>query len=205
MSDTKFRINIRGNNIDGFRLSLLIHIISIVPFLLITKLDRNSTLFIQFLILPLAGYLLTIYILESGRLEEINFNNNKFWIYTILIRFLILFLPVGLSDDIYRYLWEGHLQHQGVNPYLFSPDSPDLINHRTNWWDRVNHPDIQSPYPPFAQIIFFVVTFVTTDLSTLIIIFRVLMISFDIAIIVIIKRLLIIFNLPEKRIIIYAW
>jgi hypothetical protein len=112
---------------------------------------------------------------------------------------------VGLSDDIYRYLWEGHLQHQGVNPYLFSPDSPDLINHRTNWWDRVNHPDIQSPYPPFAQIIFFVVTFVTTDLSTLIIIFRVLMISFDIAIIVIIKRLLIIFNLPEKRIIIYAW
>lgn len=194
-----------GKTPDVFRLILLIQIITIVPFLLITKLDRNNELFIQFIILPISGYLVTIYLLESNKLGEANFKNNKFWIYTIFIRILILFLPIGLSDDIYRYLWEGHLQHQGVNPYLFSPDSPELIGHRTNWWERVNNPDIQSPYPPLAQLIFLVVTFVTTDLSLLVIIFRIMMVIFDLGIIVIIKRLLVILKLPERRIMIYAW
>ena len=53
-----------------------------------------------------------------------------------------------LSDDLYRYLFEGMAVSSGHNPYLQSPASlaeldPDLAS-------RVNHNDLPSIYPPIA-------------------------------------------------------
>ena len=39
------------------------------------------------------------------------------WAVAILARLALLPLAPELSDDIYRYLWDGHLLTQGVNPY----------------------------------------------------------------------------------------
>lgn len=184
----------------------MLQFITIVPFLIITRLDRSKITFIQFIILPILGYALTIYILENTKkFSNVAFNRNYFWFYTIIIRIVILSLPIGLSDDIYRYLWDGHLQHENVNPYIFSPSSTELIDYRTHWWNRVNNPEIKTPYPPFAQILFFGITSISSDINLLILIFRIVMILFDIGIIVIIQRLLKIYKIPERRIILYAW
>ena len=44
----------------------------------------------------------------------------------ILLR--VVFLPVtpSLSDDVYRYLWDGQVQRAGVSPYLYAPADPRL-------------------------------------------------------------------------------
>lgn len=56
------------------------------------------------------------------------------------------------GDDIWRYLWEGYLQTQGIRPYQFPPNAQELISHRTEWWHLINHQDISAIYPPIAQL-----------------------------------------------------
>lgn len=59
-----------------------------------------------------------------------------------------------LSDDIYRYLWDGQVQAEGINPYLFAPEDvdleglpPDLEKLRS----KVNHPEVITVYPPLLE------------------------------------------------------
>ncbi len=76
------------------------------------------------------------------------------WGFAILFRLVLLPCVPFLSDDIYRYLWDGHVQLQGVNPYLYPPDAPELESIRTTWHSRINNPSISTIYPPFAQVVF---------------------------------------------------
>jgi hypothetical protein len=76
------------------------------------------------------------------------------WLFAFLFRATLLPLDPLLSDDVYRYLWDGHVQLQGTNPYLHPPDDPALESIRTEWHPRVNHPDVPTIYPPLAQLFF---------------------------------------------------
>ncbi len=58
------------------------------------------------------------------------------------------------SDDIWRYLWDGHVQLQGVNPYLHAPSSEAVAGLRTAWWSLINHKEVPTIYPPAAQGVF---------------------------------------------------
>ena len=44
----------------------------------------------------------------------------------ILFQGLLIFTPPTLSDDMYRYVWDGRVQAQGINPYLYPPKAPEL-------------------------------------------------------------------------------
>ncbi|MFK5982754.1 MAG: glycosyltransferase 87 family protein [Flavobacteriaceae bacterium] len=53
-------------------------------------------------------------------------NKGRFWFFVILgIVFRLIFIVVlpNLSQDFYRFIWDGRLVFQGVNPYLFSPEN----------------------------------------------------------------------------------
>jgi len=76
------------------------------------------------------------------------------WGFAILFRVVLLPCVPFLSDDIYRYLWDGHVQLAGINPYLYPPDAPELESIRTAWHARINNPSISTIYPPFAQVVF---------------------------------------------------
>jgi hypothetical protein len=79
----------------------------------------------------------------------------------------VVFLPVtpSLSDDVYRYLWDGQVQHTGVSPYLYAPrDSRlDPASSGARSGDRpwngvrrlVNHPGLRTVYPPLAEATYF--------------------------------------------------
>jgi len=41
----------------------------------------------------------------------------------ILFRVLLLFAPPLLSDDYFRFAWDGRLLAQGFNPYLYLPST----------------------------------------------------------------------------------
>ncbi|MHC4343001.1 MAG: glycosyltransferase 87 family protein, partial [Planctomycetota bacterium] len=71
----------------------------------------------------------------------------------LLIRLPFLFSEIH-SDDLYRYVWEGRIQHDGLSPYAHSPDDPALAHLRGSNHDKINHPELVTIYPPLAQMLF---------------------------------------------------
>jgi hypothetical protein len=67
-------------------------------------------------------------------------------------------VPPGPDEDIYRYVWDGHLQRLGYNPYLVVPSDPAARRLHTPETRKLNNPDLPSPYPPGAQLFFRIVT-----------------------------------------------
>ena len=98
------------------------------------------------------------------------------WVGCVLFR--LIALPMSPGDDLWRYLWEGRVQHAGHNPYLVSPSAPELAALRGADWPRINHPEAPAIYPPLAELVlaglarisptplFFKVVFTLADLLT---------------------------------------
>ncbi len=71
-----------------------------------------------------------------------------------LLRLLMLPLPPALSTDVWRYLWDGRLAMHHRNPYLLRPDDPALAGQRDALWQRLEHRDVPTVYPPLAMALF---------------------------------------------------
>ncbi len=76
------------------------------------------------------------------------------FILSILARVLIFFQDP--SDDIYRYLWEGFVFNEGVNPYITPPNDMSLFRYAANFinFPLINHPDMPAAYPPLVILLF---------------------------------------------------
>ena len=74
------------------------------------------------------------------------------------LAFRILLFPAApfLSDDYFRYLWDGIVQLKGLKPYSFAPSDPALAGIDDALRARVNHPEVRTIYPPLAQLVFLV-------------------------------------------------
>ncbi len=70
------------------------------------------------------------------------------------LRLLLLPLTPTLSDDLYRYLWDGRVVGAGHNPYLLAPDAPELEPLRDALWERLPHRQVATVYPPLAMGLF---------------------------------------------------
>jgi glycosyltransferase involved in cell wall biosynthesis len=66
----------------------------------------------------------------------------------------LLFVGYPVSDDFYRYTWEGFIQEQGFNPYLTSPEDPSLTSYRDATWEQINHKEYPAIYPPVSMLAF---------------------------------------------------
>lgn len=70
----------------------------------------------------------------------------------VAVRLPLLGAPLLLSDDAYRFLWEGLVLRSGENPFVSPPSSlPGLDDGLRS---LVNHPTIPSIYPPVALLWF---------------------------------------------------
>lgn len=67
---------------------------------------------------------------------------------------VLLLAPPAFSDDLYRYLWEGRLWLEGLNPYRLPPDDPSLAPLRDEVWVGINNKPLTSIYPPLSQALF---------------------------------------------------
>ncbi len=74
------------------------------------------------------------------------------WFWGIAIAPRLVLLAMYPGDDIWRYLWEGHLQNLGFNPYVLAPSADVLASFRFDWWPQINHPDLAAIYPPITQL-----------------------------------------------------
>jgi len=64
------------------------------------------------------------------------------------VRIPLVGSPPLLSDDLFRYLWEGTVLAAGGNPFLESPASLPGLDDALR--AHVNHPGLTSIYPPLA-------------------------------------------------------
>jgi hypothetical protein len=71
----------------------------------------------------------------------------------LLVRVPLLAMPLALSDDALRYLWDGRVALAGFNPYALPPSDPALAPLREDLgglWRRLPHADVPTVYPPLA-------------------------------------------------------
>jgi hypothetical protein len=73
-------------------------------------------------------------------------------------RLPLLMAPPVLSTDVYRYVWDGRLQHRGYDPYAVIPGDPAVEGLHDQETRALNHPALPTPYPPVAELFFRVAT-----------------------------------------------
>ncbi|MBF9140115.1 glycosyltransferase 87 family protein [Hymenobacter properus] len=94
------------------------------------------------------------------------------WGLAAALAFRLLWLPAApaLSDDVYRFRWDGLLVAHGVNPFRFRPDEliadgaraalPDVgaraavLPELQQLYRQLNSPHYYSVYPPICQFVF---------------------------------------------------
>ena len=72
----------------------------------------------------------------------------------VLLRATLLLRAPDLSDDVWRYLWDGRIASKGISPYAFAPDDPRVSAFAPRLHARVAHRDVRTVYPPAAQAAF---------------------------------------------------
>ena len=75
--------------------------------------------------------------------------------------------PPVLSDDVYRFVWEGRLWLEGINPYGVPPSDPQLEPLRDELWALINNKPLASIYPPLSQALFVFIALVGGGVATL--------------------------------------
>jgi glycosyl transferase family 87 len=71
-----------------------------------------------------------------------------------LFRATLLFRAPDLSEDVWRYLWDGQVARHGISPYRYAPDDPALQSLSSKLRAQVAHQEIRTVYPPVAQAVF---------------------------------------------------
>lgn len=145
------------------------------------------------------------------------FNNKRFTQKTISVGLLLLHLiPLltipPLSPDVYRFLWDGEIISQGINPYAFTPEKlitlkdfqfsgylKELYKEMTQL-SRSNF----SPYPTTNQLYFIISSFFTDNIWINIVVLRILVIGTHLLGFYYLKKLLNSLNISTSKALILA-
>ncbi len=140
-------------------------------------------------------------------------------LFAILFRAILLTSAPIQEDDFYRYLWDGAVVANGLNPYKYAPadlkDNGDrdssrllyVVLRRSNdqlesAWSRVNHATVPSIYPPVAQVVFAAASLIEPG-SLLAL--RLLLLAFDLAVCLGVMLILTHLRFPPSLCVVYAW
>ena len=85
------------------------------------------------------------------------------WLVSLAVVARLALLPVlpHLSDDLYRFVWDGRLLYQGYDPFAYLPS--EIISGAgevqaqgidKNLYDQLNSPNYYTIYPPVNQGVF---------------------------------------------------
>ncbi|MGH7369756.1 MAG: glycosyltransferase family 87 protein, partial [Candidatus Methylomirabilaceae bacterium] len=124
-------------------------------------------------------------------------------VFSVAFRAILLWTPPVLSDDIYRYLWDGRVHAAGISPYLYPPEAPQLSHLRDEAiYPRINRAWAPTIYPPGAQWLFRAAYAAGPDSLPFL---KTTIVAGDILTIVLLMLLLRTQGLPAGRAILYAW
>ncbi|MEO5783569.1 MAG: glycosyltransferase 87 family protein [Ginsengibacter sp.] len=105
----------------------------------------------------LYSFLFTVYFLLNRFFSITNFK--YLLIAGFAFRMLLLFSVPNLSDDVYRFIWDGRLAANGINPFTYLPSEiiklTPVPGITTALFIHLNSPNYFTIYPPVLQGIFF--------------------------------------------------
>jgi hypothetical protein len=160
-----------------------------------------------FWLIPLALAQSALYVLAAWAVLRARASSRSTLIIVIafaaLFRLSIIYDPPFLSDDIYRYIWDGRVQAAGINPYRYIPADENLLRLRDQAiYPKINRRDTaRTIYPPLAQAIYFG----TTRVSESVVWMKATMVGFEVLTLAALLGLLASFGMPLQRVLIYAW
>jgi hypothetical protein len=96
--------------------------------------------------------LLAIALARMPRWRGLPYGATSVMVVALAMRLAVLGVTPTLSDDVYRYVWDGMVVAHGEDPYAHAPADPVLAPLRENAIHPfINHPDLRTIYPPVAQ------------------------------------------------------
>jgi alpha-1,6-mannosyltransferase len=126
-------------------------------------------------------------------------------VVAIACRLAALFAEPYLSTDIYRYVWDGVVQHAHISPYRYVPGNPVLAFLREpnqDIFDNINRRDYaHTIYPPAAQALFYLITWISPTVTLM----KTVMVLFEgvtmYALITLLRHL----GIRREQTLLYAW
>ena len=120
----------------------------------------------------------------------------------MVFRFMLINLPLELSPDAWRYLWDARVTLHGYSPYTYAPSDKALVSLRNIVFANAIYRQLPTKYPPGAQI-FFILGYLLNPANPVAL--KGLFVLFDSLTCGALAALLARKGLDPRRVIIYAW
>jgi hypothetical protein len=135
----------------------------------------------------------------------------KFWVVAgVLFRLSLLLAIPSLSDDFYRFIWDGRLIASGYHPFAELPGfylqhSFNIPGINQSLYSQLNSPEYFTIYPPFAQFVFWVSVWLSPQsIWGSVVVMKSFVIAAEVGSILLLQKLFVRFNLNVRNILIYA-
>ncbi|HWZ49842.1 MAG TPA: glycosyltransferase family 87 protein [Granulicella sp.] len=123
----------------------------------------------------------------------------------VLCRLIVLLPAPFLSTDVYRYVWDGLVQHAHINPYRYVPSDPALQllrDHHSAIFDHINRRSYaRTMYPPAAQGLFYLTTAISPTVTWM----KAVMVLFEGVTLYGLVQFLAIMGIRREQTLLYAW
>ena len=170
--------------------------------------DLNRTDSVKLIGLAAALYGLSYQVLKTTS-SNFKSNGNKevfqlLVVAGIVFRVLLFGATPELSQDFYRYLWDGHLLINGINPYIYLPK--EIIDQVNPWMPNAallfeKMGDLSqkhySNYPPVSQYVYGLAAYIgNKSIAVSVLVFKIVVLVADLLVLFFTTRLLGYFKEP---------
>ncbi len=165
---------------------------------------------ITLIILTHVLYLVSVYLILKSLSSDTPAISLRFvLIAAIVFRLTVWPLYPALSDDAYRYRWEGKIQAAGGDPYQIRPADVQWASVQDATFPKVGSKDFKSAYGPFVEqsewVTYILLQHFTLDPFVQVFWFKLPPALFDLGIIGVLVLLLRQHRMPLNLVLIYAW
>ena len=146
-------------------------LVLLVSLVTASRLDARADSETFVLLIGMAGiaYIAALFIVSRG------LRSRRLLVVCLLlaVSWRVAIIPAAplLSDDVYRYLWDGRVQRFGYNPYESTPNDPELAHLHGEYTRRIDPSSAALPtiYPPAAELFFRAVNSLSDSVIALVI------------------------------------
>lgn len=123
------------------------------------------------------------------------------------LRVLCVFVFPNLSDDIYRFFWDGSLWAQGTHPFDYTPsqllETGVLDSRLKEVYPLLNSKDYYTIYPPLLQLIFFIAAWLGKTFGGTALVMKIIYLAFDVCVLLGLIKILDYFKRDRKLAFVY--
>jgi len=102
----------------------------------------------------------------------------------IILRLIAVYFFPNLSDDIYRFFWDGNLWVDGIHPFDFTPkqlmEQGGLGDKYESTYHLLNSKEYYTIYPPVGQFIFYISSMIGVTVKGTAIVMKLLYLLVDV-------------------------